>query len=486
VIFFSCLNELLSSAQKQSFEITLIHKKKNNIYVLLECRAEPSTSKSIDTIHLSLTEITDSRLAAAQMQAQQDLLGLIFTITNNISTVSKEHLVPSIEDALKKICLFTKADRCFVYGINRPLFRLDPVCEWRQPSASLPEVKVKSISVPLSKIKQTMTKLHQEKTIIVQDTAKLKPDERNELLDWHRFEIGAIICHVIYLEKLPIGIIGVAKNSAIDKWEPHCAELVKFFGDFIADRLPFSANHYKKADKPQLIPAWTEKPKKKLHTYATENGDDDSDKHPGREEKSKRMATESTEPTNRAPTENSQIVLDTSQSILLEKFSGDQAAEKQPVFERGDSLVLLTCPHCGIQESVSDEQFDKLGNPISATCPCTKQFVAVLEQRQFFRKLAHLPGYFSLSKDLESIEANGSTWGMMVVKNISKAGLQFSSRKANLLQPGDLLMVRFNLDNANQPLIHKPARVISVTNNDVGCKFEGADSYDITLGFYFM
>jgi len=74
----------------------------------------------------------------------------------------------------------------------------------------------------------------------------------------------------------------------------------------------------------------------------------------------------------------------------------------------------------------------------------------------------------------------------MVVKDLSKTGLQFSSRKAKLVQPGDLLMVRFNLDNMNEALIHKPARVVSVTGYEVGCQFEGADSYDITLGFYFI
>jgi hypothetical protein len=47
-------------------------------------------------------------------------------------------------------------------------------------------------------------------------------------------------------------------------------------------------------------------------------------------------------------------------------------------------------------------------------------------------------------------------------------------------------MVRFNLDNSNKALIHKAARVVSVTDNEVGCRFEGTDSYDITLGFYFI
>jgi len=47
-------------------------------------------------------------------------------------------------------------------------------------------------------------------------------------------------------------------------------------------------------------------------------------------------------------------------------------------------------------------------------------------------------------------------------------------------------MVRFNLDNPSRALIHKTARVITVGRHGVGCSFEGADKYDITLGFYFM
>ena len=59
---------------------------KNNIYVQLECWADQHTSTSIETIQISLTETTNSHNAAAHMQAQQDLLSLIFTITDNIST----------------------------------------------------------------------------------------------------------------------------------------------------------------------------------------------------------------------------------------------------------------------------------------------------------------------------------------------------------------------------------------------------------------
>jgi hypothetical protein len=98
----------------------------------------------------------------------------------------------------------------------------------------------------------------------------------------------------------------------------------------------------------------------------------------------------------------------------------------------------------------------------------------------------NLDGFFTLKGDLGPNDAEGSIWGPMVVKDLSKAGLRFSSQRADLVHPGDLLMIRFNLDNANQALIHKPAKVVFITNNEVGCRFVGADSYDITLGFYFI
>lgn len=474
VIFFSRLNELLSGMKKQSFEITLKHREKKNIYVKMECFVDQKTSTPIDTVHIFITEITHSRLAAAQLQAQQDLLNLIFSITNNISTVSREHLAHSIHDTLKKICLFAKADRCFIYSINQPMFRLDPVYEWRQPLASLPGVTVKSKNISLSKIKHTLMRLRQEKTIVVHDTAVLTPQERGELTNWYHVDIGALICHIIYSEKYPIGVIGVARNTASDAWEPYGVELVKFFGDFIADRLASSGSDRKIGIKHQQGPARVEKQGRILRPSAPGTRVDISDIDPGFEEASKEISA---------------VAADhafTGGGMRLEKFSGKQAADKQPVFQRGDGLILLTCPYCGIQDSVSVEQFDMLGNAIRVTCRCRKQFTAVLEKRRFFRKTVHLEGYFALSGEVEPVETSNNTWGPMVVKDLSKTGLQFSSRKAKLVQPGDLLMVRFNLDNMNEALIHKPARVVSVTGYEVGCQFEGADSYDITLGFYFI
>jgi hypothetical protein len=351
---------------------------------------------------------------------------------------------------------------------------MDPVYEWRQPIASLQGVEIKSKNVSLSKLKDTMAKLRQEKQLIIHDIAKLEQSERDELFNWLHIDSGSLICHVIYSEKLPIGSIGVFKNDTTDEWKPDSVSLVKFFGEFMANRLSFSAVDPKSTGKPETTSARPKKAGKKLLASSPGNVVDMSDIDPSLGDEFKNVLPE---PDTIASKEN---------SMRLEKFSGAHPADKESVFERGDGLVLLNCPHCGIQDSVAIGQFDKLGNAIRVTCPCKKQFLAVLDKRNFFRKSVNFEGYFSLSDNLEPTAAGSNTWGPMVVKDLSKTGLQFSSDKAKFIHPGDLLMVRFNLDNANQALIQKPARVISVTGHEVGCRFEGADSYDITLGFYFM
>ena len=481
VVFFSHLNDLLSSAKRQSFEINLKRNERSALNAMLECSVDQEDPKSIDAVHIVMTESTNNHTAADQLQREQELLALIFSAANNISTVSKKHLRQSIEDALKKVCLFTQADICFICGINRATNRLDGLYEWRQ--SSLPEKGTKLQSVPLSRIKRTIIKLRQEKMLSLPDLTELEAPEREELLSWHNLDIESILCYLIYAGKMPIGVIGIAKLSAVDEWQPEYESLVKFFGDFISGRLPAAALTTKASEGSRSAPSAE-------NTVANRSKTDTPADIISINEK--RRASEGgargplTSAAGRSSKENWQALPDMTRPMQLESYSGRQSPDQQPVFPRDDGLVLLTCPRCGMQESVSVGQFDKLGNSILVSCPCRKQFIAVLEKRRYFRKSVRLDGYFSIGGDLGSIGADGNIWGPMVVEDLSKAGLRFSSESANLARVGDKLMVRFNLDNTNQALIHKPVRVVSVNANEVGCKFEGADSYDITLGFYFM
>lgn len=471
VVFFSHLNELQSSAETQRFEINLQHKERHDLHVKLECAIDRNSPNSVDSVHIAVSEVADNQAAKARLQHQQELLGLVFTMTHNISTAGRTHLRQSIVDALKKVCLFTKADICFICSINRTTNRLDALYDWRQEA--LTKKGTKTASVPLARVKRTIIKLRQEKVMAIADLADIEAADREELLSWHQLDIGSMACYLIYSGKIPTGVIGVAKQSAVEEWPPDSVSLVTFLGDFVSDRLPASAAPRRATAKsepaaPPLSAAYA------VHVAGRQHGAGKPSHQP------------SSERITRSPENSRRTLPDMTRPMLLEPCSGSRTTDQQPVFPRDDGLVLLTCPRCGIQEPVAVGQFEKLGNAVQVSCPCRKQFLVVLEKRRFFRKSVRLDGYFSIGGDLGAIGADGSIWGPMIVEDLSRAGLRFSSQNADLARPGDMMMVRFNLDNSNRSLIHKAARVVSVTGNEVGCKFEGADSYDITLGFYFM
>lgn len=455
VVFFTHWNALLSQAKPQTFEIALNHKDKKSVHVRLACRAQGDPPRSIEAIHLCLEEITDRRLAAAQMQAQQELLGLTMALANQVGTADAANMAQVMEAALKKICLFSRADIGRIHSISRASNCLEPLYEWCHPAVTPPAGGDAFPNVPLARFKQTLVRLRQEKTVVVEDMAQLVAPEREEWRVWHPDAGGAAICHLVYAGAMPVGVFGVARRSTNGPWASESVSLIKFFGDLIADRLPAAPADPagRPAGAPQSAPA-AGRPRRA------------SASHPSKAPK--RTASTATRP------------------LLLEKLPGRPAADPVTVFPRDDGLVLITCADCGIQEPVAMDQFEKLGKTLGVNCACGRQFAVVLEKRRFLRKAVRLDGYFSVGGDLGPIGADGTVWGTMVVKDLSRAGLRFTTAKAEMLHPGDLLMVRFNLDNANQALIHKPARVITVTRQGVGCRFEGADNYDITLGFYFM
>lgn len=485
VIFFSHWNEFLSHCEMQCFEVALKHPKNKSIYVALELRA----AENSDQIMIVFNKVSENRLLADQMQYKQELLGLIFLLSESIKTTSKKHLDQTIEDGLKKICLIAKADRGFIYRINRRRKRIEPACQWRQPSSSHTNDEPETKSVPFRMITQTVTRLRKEQAFVVDNMGKLAPSLRNELLAWLQTDLGAVLCHIIYSGRRPIGIIGLANRKACDGWDSDCVALVRFFGQMVSYRLPFadfrndSAKHYQAPVDHTNSKVRSRAEQADSNVIHISDVIDITDELPGAGADIQQMPASSTACTE---TNGRQAISDTNRPMLLNKLPAGKAGDQQRVFPRDDGLVLLTCPHCGLQESVSIDQFSKLGNAISVNCPCREQFTAVLEKRRAMRKSVKLDGYFSLEGDSMTIGDKGSIWGPMVVKDLSKAGLRFSSRRADLVHPGDLLMVRFNLDNANRSLIHKPVRVVSTNDDEVGCRFEGADSYDITLGFYFL
>ena len=478
-VFFSRWNELLGSEEKQTVELALKHKKGKKIYVSMECTLGSSPTSQVQLIHLSLNDVSDHRMALDQLQFQQDLLRLIYDLTDRVRSVWGRHLNSAITEALKKICLFSKADRCFIYGINRDLKRLEIIYQWIQPAS--PGGGSKPRYVPLEMVKRSIVRLRREHAYIISDVSVLPASERYELLTWHRADLGAVLCHIIYMRGQPIAIIGAARNQAGMEWDPDCVALIKLFGQMVSDVLPFSPGAKTAAE----IESSSRAPGKAAEVKPLQAGKAKTvnlnvNEKTGRRPRATKMSEPTSVPTVAGP------LPDPGKPMQLEKLTNGHTLEQQTVFSRDDGLILLTCPYCGIQESVSIGNYEKLGNAVQVQCSCHKRFATVLEKRRAYRKAVWLEGFFTIAGEFGPNDTKGSIWGPMVVKNLSKTGLRFFSKRIDLVHPGDYLMVRFNLDNSNQALIHKKAQVVSIRNNEVGCRFKGADAYDITLGFYFI
>jgi PAS domain S-box-containing protein len=482
-LFFSHWNALLESREKQVLELAMNHKKGRPVYALVECTFEEQSATQVPLIHLNLSDITNRRQSLDRLQHQQDLLHLIYALADEVRTVSGAHLDAAISDALKKICLFTRSDRCFIFMINRQARRLEPSHQWGQPSRSGGSAKSRGVS--LSMLKRCIIRLRRERAYIVGDVAKLPPAERYELLAWHQTDLGAIMCHLIYDCKRPIGIIGVAQYRGGTQWSPDCMALVRLFGQMVSNLLPQAATapiRLQGRGRPRPVRAEAKR-------IGAGNGAGSSSPAAhataspaiGHEYPSDPESLEQkSQPIPPRP------LPETGRPMLLEKHPAGQTRDQRTVLARDDGLVLLTCPHCGGQESVPTGEFEKLGNAVKVLCTCRKHFSAVLEKRRAYRKSVQLEGFFTIAGEYGPNDTKGSIWGPMVVRNISKTGLQFHSKRIDLIRPGDQLMVRFNLDNSNRALIHKQVQVVSIHDQLVGCRFKGADQYDITLGFYFM
>ncbi len=483
-VFFSHWNELLGTGAKQSIELALKHKTGKKICVVIECTFEKSQTVQTQLIQLNLNDVSNRRLALEQLQHQQDLLHLIYALAENLRTVSDRHLEATISDALKKICLFAKADRCFIYSINRDRKRLEICHQWCQPSCSVASTKSKT--VPLAMIKRSIVRLRRERAYVVGDISKLSASERYELLAWHHADLGAAMCHLIYTRGRPIGIIGLSKNQTDGEWSDDCIALVKLFGQIVSNMLPLAAEE-NKSDKPANTLGADNLGRSKIPTADISQAPKRGDVRRLNDTKKNLTAAQGTKDNGRKASPGVMKPLpDTSRPMQFDKMTGDGPLDRQTVFPRDDGLILVTCPHCGIQESISMAQFDKIGNAIQVRCSCRKRFAAVLEKRRSYRKSVKLEGYFTIAGEFGPNDTKGSIWGLMVVKNLSKTGMRFFSKRVDLIRPGDNLMVRFNLDNSNKALIHKKVEVISIHDHEVGCRFKGADQYDITLGFYFI
>lgn len=143
-----------------------------------------------------------------------------------------------------------------------------------------------------------------------------------------------------------------------------------------------------------------------------------------------------------------------------------------------NGMAIITCPSCGMIKKVSVSKYKDIKHRLNTRCQCGKRFDIQLNFRASYRKDVTLSGTFMI------ISPRSSHWCDMVVSDLSRMGLGFKNREKVVVHKGDVIRVKFNLNNAKKTLIDKQVVVKIVKEKYIGCEFRDLALEEKELGFY--
>lgn len=143
--------------------------------------------------------------------------------------------------------------------------------------------------------------------------------------------------------------------------------------------------------------------------------------------------------------------------------------------------VAFACPSCKLEKSIQAEKIkDIIHWNINATCQrCAHKFSVSFNFRKFYRKET------SLDAELVHPSRPDHVVDRVRVTDLSLMGLGFESH-ATTIRPGEVLQLRFALDDAGGALLERQIMVESVRGAKVGGSFVGVRGFDAVLGNYIL
>ncbi|MGM0656080.1 MAG: PilZ domain-containing protein [Thermodesulfobacteriota bacterium] len=145
-----------------------------------------------------------------------------------------------------------------------------------------------------------------------------------------------------------------------------------------------------------------------------------------------------------------------------------------------DNTVTLSCPRCKKSRDLHVSRF-KGQRDVSVKCPCGNAWSVQLDYRQSYRKKTEMKGtYRFISEDKKHGDA-----GLMTVIDLSHNGVRMKFMDFPFaLEVGNLLNIKFNLDDKNHSLVNRDVVVKNIHPPYVGARFHRKSDEDNIIGFY--
>ncbi|MFC1534226.1 PilZ domain-containing protein [Thermodesulfobacteriota bacterium] len=135
------------------------------------------------------------------------------------------------------------------------------------------------------------------------------------------------------------------------------------------------------------------------------------------------------------------------------------------IFLDSENHASFLCPQC---QKLFKKDLTKFINHdkkiiFKCQCPCGHSFPVLLDRRRYPRKDTDLRGAF--------IHDKKRIRGAINIKNVSLGGLGFELGSKYLISTGDILLVRFNLDDVFNTMVSKEALIKKIKNTYIGAEF---------------
>ena len=148
----------------------------------------------------------------------------------------------------------------------------------------------------------------------------------------------------------------------------------------------------------------------------------------------------------------------------------------QKVYVDRTNQIKIICPECGLEKKINVFKFKDTHKRLKANCKCGEVFRLTLDFRKYYRKNVRLAGeYFVREKDEK---------GEILIKEISMAGINFTTLKPHNFFKNDTVELKLALDDQMRTEIHTPVKIKWIIDHNVGAQFKNPKSLEKDLRFY--
>lgn len=459
--FFSHWNEIKRSAERRTLEIELNLPQELVKHVKLILNQANHKEGESNQIQIKVIDIADHQVQQ-ELQNNKNLIDFIVSLSDTFHHHNENLNRATYNNILEKISSIASCQYAFLDRYIEDEKRIITEFVWSDlPDQYKPNTQRVFESSDLEPI---LHQLEEGRPYSVMDVATLGKIEKKVLQAYHYRYQGAIFAEMIFQGTTPVGIIGIAKaNTGL--WPQTTKMLVKLAGILISQTLPTINATTTVIKPPQETILFSGK--NILNESVLEVEEFEQLKNP--------FETDTSNLENINQPSKMEIIADTNSDT-------DGCI---PLFTSNRGNFSLICPTCERQETVSVAEFKKNGWSLKVTCPCSCNFRIIHEMRMSSRKDVQLQGEYKPLLEVSSSRSATSDWDQIEVTNLSKFGLNFSSRRARLLDIGDRVRLRLNLGNSNWSPTERVAEIKSIRKDRVGCKFltsEG-DNWDTDESF---